>query len=151
MCHRTKQAVNTDTIELLKECEAGVKMATSSMEQIIQHVENPHLKKLIEQKNAEHIKLGEEAHHILNEAGEQDEDPNPVATFWAKAGTGMKMSVNGDSHQAASILTDGCNMGIKSISEYINKYVGADQQSVAIAEKLRSIETDMMKKLEKFL
>ena len=58
MCHKTKKAMNTDTVELLRECEAGSKMATNSMEQMMSYIGNEDLKKLLEGKNNEHIKLG---------------------------------------------------------------------------------------------
>lgn len=151
MCHRTRQAINTDSVELLRECEAGSKMATNSMEQMMGYIGNEHLKKLLEEKNREHMKLGEECHHLLCEAGVEDKDPDAMASFWAKAQTGVKMTLGGDTHQAAKLLMDGCSMGIQSISEYINKYTGADHRAMAIAERLRNMEKDMMEQLEAYV
>ena len=151
MCHKTKKAMNTDTVELLRECEAGSKMATNSMEQMMSYIGNEDLRKLLEGKNNDHIKLGEECHHILCEVGVEDKDPDPMASFWAKAQTGVKMTLNGDTHQAAKLLMDGCRMGIQSISEYMNTYTSADHRALAIAEKLRNIEKDLLEELEAYV
>ena len=63
----------------------------------------------------------------------------------------MKMMVKGDTHQAASILTDGCNMGIKSLNEYRNQYKDADEKTMKICDKLIQMEKEFMGDLEKFL
>lgn len=48
-------------------------------------------------------------------------------------------------------MTDGCNMGIKSLSGYINEYKNADAKSMAIAEKLRRLEDNMLGDLQPLL
>lgn len=63
----------------------------------------------------------------------------------------VKMMMNGDSKQAASLLTDGCNMGVKSLCEYKNTYKAADEKSVAMCEKLCDLETKMAGELQAFL
>ena len=44
-----------------------------------------------------------------------------------------------DRSQAAKLLTEGCNMGIETISGSLNEYRDADSKSVAIAERLRTV------------
>ena len=39
----------------------------------------------------------------------------------------------------ADLMTDGCNMGVKSLSRYLNQYKAADEQSKNIAKKTDSI------------
>lgn len=36
----------------------------------------------------------------------------------------------------ADLMTDGCNMGVKSLQKYLNEYAAADERSKAIAKKL---------------
>lgn len=144
-------ARNGDTIALLKECNAGTKMATSSMEQIGEYITTPELKELLHKYNADHIKLGEECHEILNEAGVEEEDPHPMAKTMAWVSSEIKLSFGGDEKRAAGILMKGCSMGIQSLSEYLNQYSGADDTAKRICEKLRKLEEDMLEKLEAFV
>ena len=80
-----------------------------------------------------------------------DKEANVFAKAMANIQSSLKMMVEDDKHQAASILIDGCNMGIKSISGFLNEYKGADQESSAIAEKLRRLEENMIGDLQPFL
>lgn len=145
------KALNGDSVALLKECDAGTKMATSSLEQIGEYIKTPELKELIHKYNADHIKLGEECHALLNEAGKDEKDPHPMAKAMSWLTSEMKLSVGGDEKKAAGILMDGCAMGIKSLSEYLNKYSGADDTVKRICEKLRKLEEDMHEKLEVYV
>jgi hypothetical protein len=126
-------------------------MATNSMEQIGQFVSNSALAEVIAKYNHDHIALGEEIHQLLNKIGEPEQDPSPMAKAFAWLSSQIKMMVKGDTHQAASILTDGCNMGIKSLNEYRNQYSEADGAIVKICDRLIAIEKNFMGDLEKFL
>lgn len=146
-----KRDVSQDTIELLKECDAGCKMAIDSMEQINGFVTNDKLKTIIQKYNGDHIKMKEDIHRMLNNVGAEGQEPSPIAkaSSWIQAE--VKMMIKGDSKQAASLLTDGCNMGVKSLCEYKNAYKAADDKSVALCEKLCDIETRMATDLQEFL
>ena len=143
--------VSQDTIELLKECDAGCKMAIDSMEQINGFVTDDKLKTIIQKYNGDHIKMKEDIHRMLNNVGAEGQEPSPIAkaSSWIQAE--VKMMIKGDSKQAASLLTDGCNMGVKSLCEYKNAYKAADDKSVALCEKLCDIETRMATDLQEFL
>ena len=143
--------VSQDTVELLQECDAGCKMAVDSMEQINKFVTDDKLKTLIKKYNADHIKMEEEIHRALNNIGEERKKPNPMAKASSWIQSEVKMMLNGDTKQAASLLTDGCNMGVKSLCEYKNAYKAADENSVSICEKLCDIETRMATDLQRFL
>lgn len=146
-----KQDVSQDTIELLKECDAGCKMAMDSMEQIGKFVTDDKLKTLIKKYNGDHIRMEEDIHRMLNNIGAQEGEPNLMAKASSWIQSEIKMLMKGDSKQAASLLTDGCNMGVKSLCEYKNQYKAADEKSVAMCEKLCDIETRMATDLQEFL
>ena len=63
----------------------------------------------------------------------------------------MKLMINNDDHKIADIMIDGCNMGIKSVSGYINKYKTADKDSVDLAKKLVKVEQEFMNELLGYL
>ena len=142
---------NNDTIYLLKECNSGCKSATSSMEQVMGYVKNEKLKDLIQRYLDKHIKIGDVCHDVLNEMNENEKDPSKVAMMFAELGTDLKLMMEQSTHKAADMLIDGCTMGIKSLSEYINKYPNAKHDVQDLAKKLIKIEQDFMTELLVYL
>ena len=51
----------------------------------------------------------------------------------------------------ADVMTDGCNMGIKSIYRYLNQYPSADDNSKSIANRLISAEQELRTDLRSYL
>lgn len=143
--------MNKDTVNLLKECNSGCKSATNSMEQVLPFTKDDKLKSIIEKSNAEHVKFGDELHVLLNNCNENEEDPSGVAKIMSWISTEVKLMINDDTKKIAELMTDGCNMGIKSLSQYINKYKDASAESQALAKKLVVIEERFMNELLAFL
>ncbi len=143
--------MNEDTINLLKECNSGCKSATNSMEQVNPFIRNEKLKSIIDEYNDKHIKIGDECHQMLNEYQEEEKDPHVMAKAFSWIGTEMKLMMNDDTHKIADLMIDGCNMGIKSVSEYINKYKTASKESMDLAKKLVKIEQEFMNELLGYL
>ena len=109
------------------------------------------MEELIKKYNTDHIKLHEECHLILNEAGAEDKEPNMMAKMMGKLQSQMKLMSSGDTKKAAEILTDGCNMGMKTLSEFMNQYKNADSRAIMICEKIYQIEDQMMDELRAYL
>ena len=143
--------MNEDTINLLNECNAGCKSGTNSMEQVQYYIENEKLKSIIDEYNDKHIKIGDECHQMLNLYHEEEKDPQVSAKAFSWISTKMKLVMNNDTHEIADIMIDGCNMGIKSVSEYINKYKTASKESVDLAKKLVKVEQEFMNELLGYL
>lgn len=131
---------NTDTTELLKECNAGIKMGVSSIEDVLDNVQNEELKKILTDNMEEHQKIGSETHKLLNQYNEEDKNPNPMAQGMSWIKTNVMLSMKDNDHTVADLITDGCNMGVKSINRYLNKYESADNESKDIAKKLIDLE-----------
>lgn len=145
------KVLNGDSIALLKECASGAKMATESLEQVMSMISNSDMAAIIMKYNEDHIRYGEDIHKALNEAGEQTKEPSPMAQAMSWISTKVKMTLRDDTHQAAEILIDGCNMGIKSLNEYKNKYHEADGKSVELCNRLIQIEKQLADELQEFL
>lgn len=143
--------MNEDTMNLLKECNAGCKSATNSMEQVMPYIENENLKSTINKYNQMHIDIGDKCHLMLNECNEEEKDPPVMAKAFSWISTEMKLMINDDTHKIADIMLDGCNMGIKSVSEYINKYKAASLESINLSKNLVKLEQDFMNDLLPFL
>lgn len=146
-----KKEMNQDTIELLSEINAGCKMAVDSMQQVGKYVDDKRVADIIKKYNDEHIKMEDTTERILNNAGVEDKEPKAVAKAFATMQANIKLMMKDDVHEAASILTDGCNMGIKSLCEYKNRYKTADATSVKLCQELCNIESRMAGELQPFL
>jgi len=143
--------MSNDTVKLLRECNAGCKSATNSMEQVLRYLDNEDLKILIDEYNDKHIKLGDECHQMLNELDEEEKDPNKMAKTFSWISTEVKLMMDDNSQKIAELMIDGCNMGIKSLSKYINQYKNASNESVDLAKRLIKIEQEFMNELLKYL
>ena len=143
---------NRDTIKLLKECDAGSKMAVSSLDDVMERVENKNLQKLLGETKDHHAKLGNEIHSLLMEYGCEEKDPHPMAKGMSKMKTGFMMNMKDDSDEtAADLITDGCNMGIKSLYKYMNQYPEANSKVKDLCKRLISIEDQLRKELRAYL
>ena len=140
-----------DTIKLLKECDAGSKMAVTSLDDVLEKVENENLKSLLTETKGHHEKLGNEIHALLVEYGSEEKEPNPMAKGMSWMKTNMKMSMNDTDETAADLITDGCNMGIKSLYKYMNQYPAANSKVKDLCNRLISIEDQLRKELRAYL
>lgn len=143
--------MNEDTIYLLRECNAGCKSATNSMEQVIPYISDEKLLSIINEYNDKHIKLGDECHQMLNEYKEEEIDPKVTAKAFSWLSTETKLLLNHDTAKIAEIMIDGCHMGIKSVSRYINQYKAASQESMDLAKRLVKMEQEFMNVLLEYI
>ena len=143
--------VNSDTVNLLKECDAGSKMAVSSIDDVMDNVSDFDLKMLLRESKEHHEKLGNEIHSLLNEYGAAEKDPSPVAKGMSWIKTNFKMSMNDSDAAIADVMTDGCNMGVKSLNKYLNQYENADDTAEGICKELVKIEEKLCRDMRKYL
>ncbi len=132
--------VEQDTVRLLRECDAGVKMGVASIDDVLEYVENEELKKLLIRCKEEHIELNDKVQALLEEYHDDGKDPNPMAKSMSWMKTNMKLVMHESDQTIADLMTDGCNMGVKSLHKYLNQYKAADEKSKDIAKKLINIE-----------
>lgn len=142
---------NHDTIELLKECDSGSKMAVSSIDEVLDRVESSELRNLLTESRDHHSKLGNDLHAILNEYGIESGAPSPVAKGMSWIKTNVKIGMHEGDETIADLMTEGCDMGIRSLNKLLNQYKSADNKAKDICNRLISIEEEFDKKLRKFL
>ena len=141
-----------DTIKLLKECDAGSKMAVTSLDDVLEKVENENLKKLLVETKGHHEKLGNEIHSLLVKYGSEEKEPNAMAKGMSKMKTNFMMNMKENCDEtAADLITDGCNMGIKSLYKYMNQYPAANEKTKDLCKRLISIEDQLRKELRAYL
>lgn len=51
----------------------------------------------------------------------------------------------------ADLITDGCNMGIKSLYKYLNQYKAADERSKDLAKRLIELQNRQLEEIRKYL
>ena len=132
--------VEQDTIRLLRECDAGVKMGVASIDDVLEYVSDSDFKKLLTRCKDEHIELNDKVQELLDEYHDDGKDPNPMAKGMSWMKTNMKLVMHESDATIADLMTDGCNMGVKSLHKYLNQYKAADEKSKDIAKKLINIE-----------
>ena len=141
----------TDTINLLRECNAGIKMGESAIKQLLPHAKSEELRHTLEVCKNTHATLGDETHAMLLSHGADTKDPHPVIRSISSMKICAKMMTNESDKSIANLMTDGCDMGIKSLSRYLNKYKNADDDAKNIAKRLISSEEYLENKLRAFL
>lgn len=143
--------METDTVKLLRECDAGVEMGVSSISDVLERVENPKMKEMLSSCKLSHEKLGLEISKSLSAYGDGGKSPNPIAKSMSWMKTNAELSFRPSDKTVASLMTDGCNMGIKSLNRYLNQYKSADEKSKQTAKKLVSLEEGLVNDLREFL
>ena len=143
--------IEQDTIKLLRECDAGVKMGTASIDDVIEYVDSDTLRKYLSDCKIEHEKLNVEIQDMLNKYNDEGKNPNPMAKGMSWMKTNMKLSMHHSDKTVADLMTDGCNMGVKSLSGYLNQYKAASEKSKDIAKKLIAIESELGENMRPYL
>lgn len=143
--------VEQDTIRLLRECDAGVKMGVSSIEDVLGHVRSGGLKTLLSDGKRTHEKLGVELQGLLDRYRDEGKEPPAIAAAMAELTAKLKLAVNGSDETVADLMTDGCDMGVKSLSRYLNQYRAADEASKDVAKRLIKLESDLAVSIRPYL
>lgn len=143
--------IEQDTIKLLRECDAGVKMGISSIEDVLDNVEDKKFEKLLTDCKSEHEKLDKEIQELLQRYHDDGKEPAIMAKSMSWMKTNMKLAMEDSDATVADLMTDGCNMGVKSLNKYLNKYEGADEVSKDIAKRLINLEEKLTIDIREFL
>lgn len=143
--------INSDTIKLLRECNSGSKMGIASIDEVLDNVQNEELKNLLVGCKSRHEALGQETRNLLNEYEDDGREPSAMAKGMSWLKTNFKLTVDSSDKTIADLITDGCNMGTKSLRRYINEYEAADERAKDIAFRLITVEEDTIDGVKKFL
>lgn len=68
---------------------------------------------------------------------------------WFK--TNVTLAADPSDCAVADFITDGCNMGVKSLSRYLNQYKAADEKSKDISKRLIREEEQLAVSVRDFL
>lgn len=143
--------IEQDTVKLLRECDAGVKMGVTSIDDVLGYVHADELKSLLERCKKEHEQLGRETEKLLGRYRDEGKEPNPIAQKMSWLKTNMKLAMHESDKTIADLMTDGCNMGVKSLNRYLNQYEAADEVSKDITKRLINLEEQLTVDMRDYL
>ena len=143
--------IEQDTVKLLRECDAGVKMGVSSIDEVLPFVKSKELEKLLTDCKKEHEKLDREIQSLLDKYRDDGKQPNIMAKSMSWFKTNMKLMMEESDATIADLMTDGCNMGVKSLNMYLNQYKAADEVSKDITKRLINLEEKLVIDMRGFL
>lgn len=143
--------IEQDTIKLLRECDAGIKMGTESIDEVMDYVHAPQMRDLLNSSRYEHTRLGTEIQTQLDRFQDKGKNPNPVAQKMSWMKTNMKLVMDESDATIADLMTDGCNMGVKSLNRYLNQYKAADERSKDLTKRLIGLEEQLTVDLRSYL
>lgn len=143
--------IEHDTIRLLRECDAGIKMGIASIGDVLDHVQSEELRRKLDHCKAEHDKLQQEVDRLLQKYHDEGKDPSPAAKGMSWIKTNVKLAMEDSDATIAGLMTDGCSMGVKSLNQYLNKYEAADKTSRDITKRLIQLEEQLAHDIRKFL
>ncbi|WP_313152417.1 hypothetical protein [Lacrimispora sp.] len=143
--------IEPDTIKLLRECDAGIKMGVASIDEVLKYASDVNLKKYLIDCKDNHDKLEKEIRTLLNELHDDGKEPNPMAKGMSWIKTNVKLVMSESDQTIADLITDGCNMGVKSLNKYLNQYKAADEKPKDITKRLISLEEKLAEDMHQFL
>lgn len=143
--------IQEDTVKLLRECDAGIKMGISSINDVLEHVKQRPLYQTLSHCRREHETLQADVEKLLVKYQDEGKNPNPIAKSMSKMKTGLKLGMEKTDATIADLMTDGCNMGVKSLNRYLNEYKAADEVSKDIAKRLIHLEESLTADLRSYL
>ena len=143
--------IEQDTIRLLRECDAGIKMGVASIDEVRDYAKDKKLKDALTDCKVQHEQLKDELQRALDRFGDDGKDPNPVAKGMSWLKTNVKLGVDLSDATIADLMTDGCNMGMKSLTKYLNEYKAADENAKSLTKKLIAQEAHLVGEMRQYL
>ena len=140
-----------DTIKLLRECDAGIRMGVDSIDDVLDYVRADELRRFLTQCKEEHQQLDHELQALLDKYRDEGKEPNPIAKSMSWMKTAVKLKIDESDATIADLMTDGCNMGVKSLSRYLNQYAAADEVSKDICKRLIKLEEKLGIQMRNYL
>lgn len=143
--------IEADTIKLLRECDAGIKMGVASIDDVLEYVHDDTLRKYLSDCKDKHIKLKDEIQILLDDYHDDGKQPGAMAKSMSWMKTNVKLVMNESDETIADLMTDGCNMGVKFLNKYLNQYKAADEKTKDIAKRLIHLEEKLVVDIRCFL
>ena len=143
--------VESDTIKLLRECDAGIKMGMKSIDDVLDNVDSDTLRGILGEAKNDHVSLQSDLRCVLQQYEDEGKEPSPVAEGMSWVKTNVKLGLNESDATIADLMTEGCNMGVKSLCRYLNQYQAADEESKGITRRIIEVEERLAEDIRPYL
>lgn len=143
--------IEQDTVRLLRECDAGIKMGISSIDEVIDYTSDTNLKNKLVNSKDKHIQLKSEMQDLLHKYHDDGKDPTLMAKGMSWVKTNVKLTIDNSDAAIADLITDGCNMGVKNLEKYLNQYQMANEKSKNITKQLINLEKNLASDIKPYL
>ena len=143
--------IEQDTIKLLRECDSGIKMGVSAIDEVMDYVKSQKLRESLQKSMKENEELKNDLQQLLIDYHDEGKDPDAMAKGMSWIKTNVKLKMNKSDSVVADLITDGCNMGVKSLNRYLNQYTAADKKSRDLARRIIGTEERLAFEIREFL
>jgi hypothetical protein len=126
-------------------------MGIASIDDVTDKVQNEKLRECLRTCRDKHVTLQDEIRSLLGEYHDEGKEPNPMAKSMSWMKTNVKIAMDESDHTIADLMTDGCNMGIKSLRKYLNQYEAASEKAKDIAKRLINLEEKLVTDIKEYL
>lgn len=143
--------MHKDTIELLGDCTAGINMAVSTIDGLLPNTKDRTLRQKMQGSLEDHQRLREQACKLLHQYGAEEKGPPAMAKGMAWLKTNTRMALKSDDSTVAYLVSDGCDMGVRSLSKSRNRCSMADTDAINLAQELIRCEESLSAGLRPYL
>ena len=140
-----------DTIRLFRECDAGIKMGTSAINEVTEQAQNQQLADILRRSKGAHEQLDRELRTLLDKYHDDGKQPPMMAKGMSWLKTNTKLAMDASDETVADLITDGCNMGVKSLHRYLNQYKDADSSAKDICRRIIELEEELVSDMHEYL
>ena len=147
----TKTRTDEETVRLLRACNEGVKMGILSIEEVMPHVKSAELSGVLSVAIGQHETLREETGAMIRRYHDPDKEPGAMLRGMSWLKTNVQLALKEGDATVADLLTDGCGMGIKSLSKYLNQYPAAEEEARHLARRIIGAEEELSHRLRPYL
>lgn len=126
-------------------------MGVESIDNVVGYVHDDTFRKRLSDCRDEHNQLKEEIQNMLDRYEDEGKNPNPMAKSMSWVKTNVMLSIDDSDKRIADLMTDGCNMGVKSLNKYLNEFEAAEEKSKDIAKRLINMEERLTVDMRRYL
>lgn len=137
--------------ELLNFVYQNSQMGVSTINQLLDIVEDGNFKKHLEDQLSEYKKINTEAMSMLNKNGYDEKGIGALEKLRTYLMINMQTMTDKSSSHVSEMLIIGSNMGILDATKNIKKYKDAEKDIIILMERLLQFEESNVQQLKEFL
>ena len=126
-------------------------MGVQSIEEVVEKIRSEDFRRVLVQSRKQHDELDRQIRGQLDRYQDAGKPPDAMAKGMSWIKTNAMMAMKPGDRTIADLMTDGCNMGVKSLHKYLNEYQAADETSKEIAKKLVDLEQKLAVDISAYL